>query len=117
MTVDRNVAVVQGRLSRAPKEVVLPSGDRIFTFEVSVRRDYQERAESVPVQWPQAPARAIELEAGTAVFVLGRIRRRFFRAGGFTESRTEVVAEAVVPVRAAKRVDALLAKARGRLDV
>jgi single-strand DNA-binding protein len=31
--------------------------------------------------------------------VLGRVRRRFFRAGGSTQSRTEVVVSAAVPTR------------------
>ncbi len=38
----------------------------------------------------------------------GRVHRRLFRAGGTTASRTEVVAEAVVPVGQRKRVSALL---------
>jgi single-strand DNA-binding protein len=42
------------------------------------------------------------------VVVTGRVRRRFFRAGGYTQSRTEVVADAVVPTRRRKRVDAVL---------
>jgi single-strand DNA-binding protein len=37
--------------------------------------------------------------SGTDVLVVGRVRRRFFRAGGVTQSRTEVVASAVVPLR------------------
>jgi single-strand DNA-binding protein len=35
--------------------------------------------------------------------VTGHVRRRFFRAGGGTQSRTEVVADAVVPVRSKAR--------------
>ena len=110
-----NVTVVQGHLSSAPSERTLPSGDRMVTLEVSVVRPDQ-RKETVPVAWPDAPARVAELAAGTPVMVLGRVRRRFFRAGGFTQSRTEVVAESVVPGRNPKRVATLLAKARSRLD-
>jgi hypothetical protein len=40
------------------------------------------------------------------------VRRRFFQAGGTTQSRTEVVADAVVPARQAKRARAAVEKAR-----
>jgi single-strand DNA-binding protein len=109
-----NVSVVKGHLSRTPQERTLPSGDRIVTLEVSVRRA-EEATESVPVAWPNPPRNAAELAPGTQVLVLGRIRRRFFRAGGFTQSRTELVAESVVPVRQPKRVEGLLATAVERL--
>jgi single-strand DNA-binding protein len=36
---------------------------------------------------------------GQELLVTGRVRRRFFRAGGVTQSRTEVVADRVVPTR------------------
>jgi single-strand DNA-binding protein len=45
--------------------------------------------------------------------VVGAVRRRFFRVGGATQSRTEVVADAVVPMRQRKRV---LSALRGAAD-
>jgi hypothetical protein len=39
------------------------------------------------------------------VVVTGRVRRRFFKAGTVTASRTEVLADAVLPVRQAVRVE------------
>ena len=62
------------------------------------------RAESVPVAWFEPPSSASAMGAGDDVVVVGRVRRRFFRAGGATASRTEVVAAAVVPARAPARV-------------
>ena len=109
-----NVSVVRGYLSRSPEERILPSGDRMVTLEVSVRREHHA-TESVPVSWPDAPKNVTILEAGTEVMVLGRVRRRFFRAGGFTQSRTEVVAETVANVRHPKKVRALLDRAIERL--
>jgi single-strand DNA-binding protein len=53
----------------------------------------------VPVAWPDAPDGCLSWEAGLAVVVVGRVRRRFFRAGGATVSRTEVVAQVVAPAR------------------
>lgn len=89
-----NVAVLCGALSRAPEVRVLPSGDRLVAYEVTIRPP-QGKAESVPVAWPDAPGWAERFPAGAEVVVVGRVRRRFFRAGGATSSRTEVVAHAV----------------------
>lgn len=110
-----NVVVLQGVLSRAPEERMLPSGDRLVAYEVTVRSEGQP-TDSVPVSWLEAPARARALEAGDAVVVTGRVRRRFFRTPSGTASRTEVVANAVVPARQRKRVEAMLAGAVARLD-
>lgn len=91
-----NVVVLNGRLTRPAELRALPSGDRLVALEVSVARA-GERAETAPVVWPDAPAVAAELDVDREVVVVGRVRRRFFRSGGATQSRTEVVAEAVVP--------------------
>jgi hypothetical protein len=47
--------------------------------------------------------------------VVGRVRRRFFKTPGGTQSRTEVVAEAVIPARQAKRARAAVDRARNSL--
>jgi single-strand DNA-binding protein len=88
-----NLVLLQGTLSRASERRTLPSGDQLVQYEVTTR-DGDGRADSVPVVWPGAPARG-ELDAGVAVVVVGRVRRRYFQAGGATASRTEVVAESV----------------------
>ena len=102
-----NVVVVQGALSRPPQARDLPSGDRLVAYEVTVRSEGRP-TESVPVVWFEAPARAVELAAGAEVLVTGRVRRRFYRTPTGTASRTEVVANAVVPVRQRKRAGAAL---------
>ncbi|HET7523922.1 MAG TPA: hypothetical protein VFJ79_07250, partial [Acidimicrobiales bacterium] len=51
------------------------------------------------------------LDAGVGVVVVGRVRRRFFRSGGVTQSRTEVVASRVVRAGASARVRAALDEA------
>ncbi|HEX2851537.1 MAG TPA: hypothetical protein VHN98_13335, partial [Acidimicrobiales bacterium] len=56
----------------------------------------------------KAPASAATLDAGDEVVVVGHVSRRFFRAGGATQSRTEVVARSVHPPRAAKKIEAAL---------
>lgn len=115
-----NVVILQGHLSRAPATKTLPSGDDLVTFEVTVAPSAPGRAESVPVSWFAAPRRAAALEPGAEVVVTGRVRRRFFSTGGATASRTEVVADAVVPVRqrarVAKLVDQALVRASAAVE-
>jgi single-strand DNA-binding protein len=111
-----NVVVLRGRLSRPPEHRDLPSGDSLVAYEVTVERN-GEKAESVPVVCFGAAPSAADLEPDTEVVVVGRVRRRFFRAGGSTQSRTEVVADGVVPARQAKRVERLLAAPREVLAV
>ena len=103
-----NVTILQGCLSRPPESRALPSGDLLVAFEVTVPADGDRKAESVPVVWFDAPLSAVELAPDTDVVVVGRVRRRFFRAGGSTQSRTEVVADQVVPARQAKKAERLV---------
>jgi len=109
-----NVVVVSGVLSRPASVRVLPSGDRIANYEVTVHRA-EGRTETVPVAWPDPPASATDHDIGEAVLVVGRVRRRFFRAGGTTQSRTEVVADAVVRAGRASASRRALASAHSRL--
>jgi single-strand DNA-binding protein len=97
-----NVVILRGKLSRAPVERVLPSGDILAAYEVTIPHP-TGRAESVPVSWPHPGRASLALAAGEAVVVVGRVRRRFYRAGGATQSRTEVVATEVVPARQRRR--------------
>jgi single-strand DNA-binding protein len=110
-----NVVAVRGRLSRPAEERILPSGDRVMGLELTVRRD-AEKAESVPVSWRNAPASALVLDEGEEVLVVGHVARRFFRTGGATQSRTEVVARTVIPTRFARRVETALAEAASELE-
>lgn len=110
-----NVVILLGTLSRPPTARDLPSGDILVAFEVTTRPP-EGAAESVPVAWFDAPARALEMAAGAEVVVVGRVRRRFFRAGGVTASRTEVVAEAVMPSSQRSRVARSLARALAVTD-
>jgi single-strand DNA-binding protein len=102
-----NLAILVGVLSRDAELRTLPSGDQLVALELTVRPE-GEAAESVPIAWPAAPAAAASWEAGEELFVTGRVRRRYFRAGGVTQSRTEVVASRVVPTRRRATVDKAL---------
>ena len=110
-----NVVVVRGYLTRAPEERVLPNGDRQVGLDLSVRPE-EGKAESVPVVWADAPPSVLGWEAEAEVVVVGRVRRRFFRSGGTTQSRTEVVADTVVPSRQAKKAAAAIDRAVGALS-
>lgn len=108
-----NIVVLRGHLSRPPEVRRLPSGADIVSYEVTIERE-GARAETVPVvcEGGDAPT---DLEPDSGVVVVGRVRRRFFRAGASTQSRTEVVAEAVVPSRLVKRAARLVANAQAAL--
>jgi single-strand DNA-binding protein len=93
-----NLAVISGALSSAPSPRTLPSGDELTQLEVTTRAEGQD-AVSVPVSVPSAEIADLHLEQGDEVVVIGLVRRRFFRAGGVTQSRTEVVADRVIPGR------------------
>ena len=110
-----NVVVLIGRLVRPAEARELPSGDRLVGYEITVDRP-GERAETVPVVWMSAPASAVDHDVDERLVVVGRVRRRFFRAGGGTQSRTEVVADVVVKAKHTKRVQAALDGAQAVLD-
>ena len=110
-----NVAALRGRLSRPAETRELPSGERLVQLEVTTRRP-EDRAETVPVVYYNAPARVASLDVDDEVIVVGRIRRRFFRAGGAIQSRTEVVADEVLTPRMVKKVAAALDQVRYALE-
>ena len=110
-----NIVVLRGTLSSEPRERTLPSGTNVLNWEVTTRGDGRP-TRTVPVQWDDPPAPALDFDQGDEVLLLGEVRRRFFRAGGATASRTEVVAErAVRPTRKAA-VTKLLAGVEQSLD-
>jgi single-strand DNA-binding protein len=106
-----NVVVLHGVLSRAPEVRVLPSGDTLTAYELTVP-SLSGPAEGVSVVLPGPVRLGAALDAGDPVIVVGRVRRRFFRAGGTTQSRTEVVADKLVaarsPARARKAIEQAL---------
>lgn len=112
---DVNVAVLVGSLSSDPVERTLPSGDVVVSYEVTSRSELLG-TQTVPVAWFNAPKRRQKLRAGDAVVILGHVRRRFFRAGGATASRTEVVADRVVR-RTPGAIDVLASALRNAADV
>ena len=92
---EHNVAVIRGTVAADPRERALPSGSPVLHYEVTTR-DAAGTA-SFPMAWFDPPRGASRRHGvGDEVIVVGAVRRRFFRANGTTQTRTEVVAERVL---------------------
>lgn len=103
-----NVVAIRGLLSSDPVVRQLTSGSVLASLEVSTPID--GALASVPVAWFDPPEH-LGLEMGTEVVVVGITRRRFFRSGGVTQSRTEVVASEVVVATQKRKVRTVLERA------
>ena|SRR6476660_7356868 len=86
-----------GRVSQAPEERVLPSGDALWTFRLVVARASTAGASRQSVDalecavWGGRVRRSVATWAeGDVVEVTGAVRRRFFRAAGGAASRVEI---------------------------
>lgn len=104
-----NIVILVGRLSSPPRRSELPSGDQRWAFDLSCESDPASpvpaasvAGESVTLSVPVAvnvPITGIErFDTGSQLVVTGVVRRRFYRVGGATQSRTEVVAQSVVEI-------------------
>ena len=110
-----NVVVVRGTVSSPPDVRVLPSEAVLAQLQISTRLETETLSMPVAV-WN--PAGWVEsLEPGDEVVVVGRVRRRFFRAGGAAASRVEVEAEVVARARDRRRVQAALRRATETLEM
>ena len=109
---DRNVVVVIGRLRRAPEQRVLPDGTAILELEVVSAADGVSA--TIPVTWVTTSVPS--WGDGQSVAVLGAVRRRFYRAGGATVSRTDVLASMVLSGHQAGRITAALSRAAAAVE-
>ena len=105
-----NLVLLEGVLSRPASIRTLPSGSVLCALEVTTR-DSDGSAATVPVAWFDPPVEP-SWEEGTSVVVFGTVRRRFFRVGGATQSRTEVLAELVAAASDRRAATRLLGRAR-----
>lgn len=92
-----NIVQLCGRVSSAPIERELPSGDALVTFRVSVPRPPgggRSRATSDWVDyvaWSARMRRSVRgWQTGDRVEVEGALRRRFYRVGTGASTRIEV---------------------------
>ncbi len=93
---DVNSVVLRGRLSGTPERRELPSGDAIVVARLVVHRR-QEKGSRVTHDtfdlsaWRAVAARSLlRADDGDIIEVEGRLRRRFWRAGGRPASRYEI---------------------------
>lgn len=105
-----NLAVLRGVVTSEPKVRELPSGGTVTNVEVTTRGE--SVTASVPVV---VHDRLVEVSAGDEVVVVGHVQRRFFRAGGVTQSRTEVIAAHLVPARRTRTAERAIAAAAALL--
>lgn len=105
-----NTVVLRGRLSAPPRPRTLPSGRLIAALDLATDATTGERT-SVPVVVMDPPPALLGFAVGSELVVVGEVRRRFFRSGGATVSRTEVVAAAVVPAGRTRQVRTALQRA------
>lgn len=113
-----NLAVLRGSIAGEYVSRDLPSGATVVQFDVSTTVTDGEKSKkvSVPVSWVDPSVSALApIQAGLEVVVVGTVRRRFFRAGGSTQSRTEVVVDAVIPARRTKQVQGLISDVAARV--
>ncbi len=92
-----NMAIAMGNLAKPAQVRALPNGLMFAYFDLQVRTADQS-LETVPVAMFDAPAQVPEWTTGQGLLAVGRVRRRFFRNGGVTQSRTELVADQVWPL-------------------
>ncbi len=94
-----NSVVLVGRVSSAPEERELPSGDKITTFRVVVRREQTPMTKGSKqvsdwvdcTAWSGRARRAVRhWQVDDVVEVEGALRRRYSRGGGAGVSRVEV---------------------------
>ena len=113
-----NLVVLRGVVNADVVERELPSGGVAVQFDVrtpaasSTSPASSVSSTSVNVSWIDPPADACAaILLGEQVVVIGTVQRRFFRVGGATQSRTEVVAAKVIPARRARSVRSAIAAA------
>ncbi len=90
-----NVAVVAGNVAGEVHVQVQDDGaTAIVSFDLRV--EAKGGPSAVPVSWIGPTGRAPDLEKGATVTAIGSVRKRFYRRGGATVSRTDLLADRVI---------------------
>lgn len=113
-----NVVVLRGTIANEPSRREIPSGE-VWQFDLRTPGHPESAVPSgsVPVAWHDpSDAQLLALQHDEAVVIVGSVRRRFFRVGGSTQSRTEVVVDRLVPSRRHRTVVALVARVASSLS-
>ena len=89
-----NIVVLVGEVTTPLVSRSLASGDTVSSFDVATHTE--DGRLSVPISVHGESGAVL---VGAQVCIVGAVRRRFFRAGGSVTSRTEVIADSVIPLR------------------
>jgi single-strand DNA-binding protein len=87
-----NITVLRGKLLADPHVTELAGGSVVHNFELATT--VADDRHVVPIAWHDPPRRP-HLHRDDEAVVVGVVRRRWFRAGGGSQSRTEVLASVV----------------------
>ena len=105
----RNEVLLVGRVTSPATERVLPSGDTITSWRITIDRDGEGRDVVDCTAWTARLQRsALTWQKGDVVEITGALRRRFWRAGAGLGSATDV------EVLKAKRLTSTVAATRPR---
>lgn len=88
-----SLSLLAGRAMGMPTTRSTLAGD---VTEVDVRSAQFRGTEIVSVSVAGPPEMFVGIDEGTELLVIGTTRRRFFRSGGATISRTEIVAAQII---------------------
>jgi single-strand DNA-binding protein len=105
-----NVVVLRGSLTADAESKDLSNGTRVAQLDIRTR-NASGQARTVPVVIHKPSSAVEKLRTGADVVVTGQVQRRFFRYGGQTQSRTEVVADRVLPAQQTKRIETAIESA------
>ncbi len=100
---DLNLAVIIGEVITEPSARELSNGNIVTSLDVATESPHGRLTVPVVLEGD-----AEKCEIGQRVLVCGVTRRRFFRTGTGVSSRTEVLADVVVPVRRKTQVQRFL---------
>lgn len=99
-----NITILRGVVATDASHTDRADGRGVHNFE------FRTAESVVPAAWYDA-RRPPRLAAGDEMVVVGQVRRRWFRAGGGSQSRTEVVAGMLAKAGSSRAEKAVLAAA------
>jgi single-strand DNA-binding protein len=124
-----NLVVLRGVASAPAEHRTLQSGRALATLSVRVpapphpeasksgaTKDGRAQATSVPVAVWDPPAWIDGIDVDDPLVVVGRLHRRFYRTGGGTGARVEVVASLIARGSDRRRLDAAERRALAALE-
>ncbi len=99
---DLNIVVLRGRLATTPEFRTFDSGSSLLRYLVTVKTETpRRRVDVIPVTLWEPAQDVIDDpgDAGTTVWVVGNIQRRFWETAEGRRSRIEIVAHGVTRSR------------------